>query len=349
MKTERERLPDVLRGFAIILVVFGHCIQEGNGESFSSGALYFDDKLYQFIYSFHMPLFMMISGYLSGKSMQRADTVQKRRVLLKRRMITLLSPIFLWTAIDYARILISNYIYGKSQPEAVLFVYFYNAFNNLWFLWAVFWCFLAVYVIYYFCRNSVVVYAAVFIILFFIPDGLGLGAYKYMFPYFVISFYGHQYINEHKENAVSFVKPWMVAVTGILFIIMFCFFDKDAFIYLTGYKLIGKPIAQQLKIDIYRTIIGFAGSVFFIMLWDCVIRRFPSEYKALCALGADSMGIYILSGYLIVFVIQRFSFTEGPSYVINLIEAVIVLLISWVLTTILGKIKGLRLLVGKWR
>ena len=134
MKTERERLPDVLRGFAIILVVFGHCIQEGNGESFSSGALYFDDKLYQFIYSFHMPLFMMISGYLSGKSMQRADTVQKRRVLLKRRMITLLSPIFLWTAIDYARILISNYIYGKSQPEAVLFVYFYNAFNNLVFV-----------------------------------------------------------------------------------------------------------------------------------------------------------------------------------------------------------------------
>ena len=30
-KKKRELLPDVLRGFAICLVVLGHCIQEGSG------------------------------------------------------------------------------------------------------------------------------------------------------------------------------------------------------------------------------------------------------------------------------------------------------------------------------
>ena len=28
---KREKLPDILKGFAIILVVLGHCIQEGSG------------------------------------------------------------------------------------------------------------------------------------------------------------------------------------------------------------------------------------------------------------------------------------------------------------------------------
>ena len=71
-KKERELLPDLLRGFAIVLVVLGHCIQDGSGVGYRSEALYFSDRLYQFIYSFHMPLFMMISGYLSWGSIQKA-------------------------------------------------------------------------------------------------------------------------------------------------------------------------------------------------------------------------------------------------------------------------------------
>lgn len=55
-----------------------------------------------------------------------------------------------WTALDYIRILIVNSVYGRPQPEALVFVYFYNALNNLWFLWAVWWSFLAVYVMHIF-------------------------------------------------------------------------------------------------------------------------------------------------------------------------------------------------------
>lgn len=63
MKTRSNYL-DILKGYAIILVVFGHCIQYGSGLQAMSNGLYFDNKVFQMIYSFHMPLLMLISGYL---------------------------------------------------------------------------------------------------------------------------------------------------------------------------------------------------------------------------------------------------------------------------------------------
>ena len=50
---------DTLRGFAIILVVLGHLL-ERNG--------YTESALYNTIYSFHMPLFFCISGFVTEYS-----------------------------------------------------------------------------------------------------------------------------------------------------------------------------------------------------------------------------------------------------------------------------------------
>lgn len=347
MAEKREKLPDVLRGFAIILVVLGHCIQEGSGEGFRAEALYFGDRLYQFIYSFHMPLFMMISGYLCWGSMRRAGTRAARRALLRRRTAALLLPVFLWTAVDYARILITNHLTGAPQPEAVLFVYFYRAFNNLWFLWAVFWCFLIAYFMYYFFRNSVILYVIGFVMLFFIPDGMGLGAYKYMMPFFFCAFYGHGYIERRGGQPWKPVRLWLLLSAGLAFAGLFLLFDENALIYITGYKLIGKNVPYQLWIDFYRMLTGFAGSFFFILLWSCIVEKTGWELRLLGRLGADSMGIYIVSGYLLVFVVQRVVRAAAPSYGINILETVVVLAASAALTELLARIPLLRRFVGK--
>ena len=49
----------------IILVIIGHSIQYGSGSNFIEKQMFFNNYLFKFIYSFHMPLFIMISGYLS--------------------------------------------------------------------------------------------------------------------------------------------------------------------------------------------------------------------------------------------------------------------------------------------
>ena len=353
---KREMLPDILRGFSIILVVLGHCIQEGSGELYRVGFSYFSDRLYQFIYSFHMPLFMLISGYLGWYSMKRCQNQKARLEVLRTRAATLLVPIFFWTALDYARILIINCVEKNPQPEALVFVYFYNALNNLWFLWAVWWSFLVVYVMHNFLRDNIIIYVLGFMALFILPDGLGMGAYKYMLPYYLTGYYVHGYMENKGKPAKKSPRLWMIGIIGLAFAGLFIYYNEDSFIYLTGYKLVGKKVARQLGIDIYRLVIGFAGSVFFILVWQYILmcadklnqqRNGRIQFGVLRKLGADSMGIYIVSGYLLIFVIQRFDFIQQPSYIFNIFETIIVLAMSWLIVGIIGKIPVLKKVIGK--
>ena len=72
---ERNEFVDTLRGILIFLVVWGHSIQylAYSDESFWS------DGVFKLIYSFHMPLFMALSGYVSFNSIQRHRPGRHRR------------------------------------------------------------------------------------------------------------------------------------------------------------------------------------------------------------------------------------------------------------------------------
>jgi len=50
---------DALKCFAMFLVIWGHVIQYGVTD-------YLENDIHIGIYSFHMPLFMMISGFFAG-------------------------------------------------------------------------------------------------------------------------------------------------------------------------------------------------------------------------------------------------------------------------------------------
>lgn len=61
---EKNAFIDYLKGIAILLVLVGHCVQYGSGAAFFENADYLDNIIMKVIYSFHMPLFIAISGYL---------------------------------------------------------------------------------------------------------------------------------------------------------------------------------------------------------------------------------------------------------------------------------------------
>lgn len=58
---------DIAKAYAIICVLIGHSIQYGSG----SGNEYSDLFIDKFIYSFHLPLFMLISGYVFTYSVNK--------------------------------------------------------------------------------------------------------------------------------------------------------------------------------------------------------------------------------------------------------------------------------------
>lgn len=348
---KREPLPDILRGFAVFLMVFAHCIQEGSGRTFRTDALYFQDRLYQFIYAFHMPLFMLLSGYLARNSMERAKTAAERFSLLKKRCVSLLVPIALWTLFEKIYAYVFNLSQGyPNQPFSVLCgEYLVSFLSNFWFLWAALWCFLIVFVMHFYLHDSRLLYALGFLALFFIPDGMGLGAYKYMMPYYISAFYLHPYLAQRQTSAkvLSLSRSLCrVLCCGLLFFALFAFYDDKFFIYLSGYKLIGKNVPIQLYIDFYRMLIGFAGCLFFILLFDLLHRRFPLyRFPVLTLLGKNSLGIYLTSGYLTLFGIVRFSDPLPASYMRNLLETLLVLAGSVLLTEIFKRLPAFKWLV----
>lgn len=87
---------DALKGFAILLMVMGHAIA-WNYFDYESVCIYSPHQLtniktggviWQLIYSFHMPLFFMISGFLTYKDYKMADFI----LFAKKRSIRLLIP-----------------------------------------------------------------------------------------------------------------------------------------------------------------------------------------------------------------------------------------------------------------
>lgn len=97
MTERRLEYIDAIRGFAIVLVVMGHAIawnysdwhevclfsQTQSKEYMVSGVVW------QLIYSFHMALFFMVSGYLSGISAITKDNIISR---IRTKTIRLLIP-----------------------------------------------------------------------------------------------------------------------------------------------------------------------------------------------------------------------------------------------------------------
>lgn len=87
---EKERLQhiDIAKGLCILLVVVGHILQYNFSGTGSSSA-------FNFIYSFHMPLFMLLSGYVATLSTRKID-FQIGFGFVKRKFYSLAIPFFVW-------------------------------------------------------------------------------------------------------------------------------------------------------------------------------------------------------------------------------------------------------------
>lgn len=374
---ERNIKADVIRGFAIITVIIGHCIQNGNGWYYFIDGAYWGNKVYQFIYSFHMPLFMLLAGWFAYYSIKKVEGDRKAQwKLLGKRAFTYITPIFLWTLFEFAR----GEIMRVSQGEAptafgTLFAWFVTYFlTNLWFLWAILICLIIVFVMHLYLEDNVPLYVLGFCSFYILPDAANLGVYKYLIPYYIAAFYMNMCLDrfanreepENKDEEESIgnriysiisklitsykSKPNMyLIISAVVFAILFIFYNSQTFIYVSGYRVSRTGFIKKVILDTYRMVIGFAGSTFFMILWDRIIEHFKGcKWRLLTAFGRNSLGIYILQGYYILIVMA--SYTNNLTWIKWYhipIEVVIISTVSLITAMILGKIPVIKILVGK--
>ncbi len=92
MEGKRIDYIDSLKGFAIILVVIGHVIQ------YYYCPTDFDNKiLFRCIYSFHMPLFFIISGFVSYFSTNQFLSWK----CISKNSVRLMAPFLSWALLNW--------------------------------------------------------------------------------------------------------------------------------------------------------------------------------------------------------------------------------------------------------
>ena len=118
MGKERIKSLDFLKGIAIFLVFVGHAICRCHADAY-------DDMLFNYIYSFHMPLFMFISGYFSFKLVNNWNDI-------KKKFYQLIVPIIAYS-------IISGFIFKGEYHVSQFVDILYNPENGLWFFHVLFY------------------------------------------------------------------------------------------------------------------------------------------------------------------------------------------------------------------
>lgn len=299
----RNKNIDAIRGFAIILVVFGH--------SMAHPPIYQPVWL-KGIFSFHMPLMMMISGYLSYKSDRINDFIW-----LKKRLKMLLIPFFTWVLITAY----NRYHFNEVETYDYIKNVFISPDSAYWFLFTLSeFC-----IILFLCNKFIIytnsekfgfiVYMSVIIILNYLfwkrhIQILGM----YLMAWHSVFFFSGYIINEY-NIIVKFKKiinnVFFKTIGVFLFLVLFPFWDLEPNIplYLQYFNsLIDNHHIQKLFWFFMRYFVPFTGIFFSYSL----IQILPRHIKNLFSyVGKYTLEIYILSNYLF-FTVSNNVFIDIP-------------------------------------
>ena len=349
-KSNRSLYLDIVKGFAIILVVYGHCIQ-WHSDEYVSRSLFYSDELYRIIYSFHMPLFMLVSGYLFYGSVVRHSW----RHNLKTRFSKLLLPVVLWNTLYLAILNTVNLLNGKPVPWGGELLSYTSA---LWFLWAVFWCSLIVMTVSRWFHDNIAVYVALLCVMLFIPSLYGINLYVYMYPYFIVGYWWNKYRlhDKIKCRLNAYTQVMVFAFLFVLFVILYRQYTVEDYIYVSGSGILkglrtSSPFIDyhQLSIDLYRYLIGFVGSAVAFMVIRFLFKWGNMAWSRIVAiLGQKSLGIYAISVlFFNEFILPNLNFNTGINYGIVGLKTAGVLAVTYVMTVLLERYSlTRRLLLG---
>lgn len=239
--TGRIKVFDLIKFIAIYLVVYGH-IQQHLIDIDRQ-----DNPVYTFIYSFHMPLFMIVSGYFSTSSFRMSFT----DILVKKGK-SLLLPVFTFSLA--IAVLYYVVIYGYEVKVITFFQLFAEQMNTwLWFLKSLFVCYIVTYLL--FSKQWYRYLGIIIAIVLLFVQWLNLSL---MLPSFIFGVLLKKYdvLNRIKS------EKWLVCCTG-LFAILYHFYK---------YRLLEIPTIESFKVlscyllnQTYRFAVGISGAMTIIL------------------------------------------------------------------------------------
>lgn len=186
---------DIVKGILMLTVILGHALQ----AVLQARGLTFDDNtLRNVIYSFHMPAFMAMSGYV----VYRPTSLNGTRILplLQRRFKQLIIPFLIWS--------VPLYLVSTNVNSIGEYIIYPN--KGYWFLWALFFIiviFNAVKTLSFKLNVShglclLLTAITLIIIQLILPNAkiLGYEYIAYYFIFYLIGYYSHMYKDAFPTN-----------------------------------------------------------------------------------------------------------------------------------------------------
>lgn len=287
----REKHIDIIKGIAIFLVLWGHCIQSIAGDEG-----FFSNWVIRIIYSFHMPLFMVMSGYLFQRTSQKDFLT-----ILKGKLIALGIPFIIWNLLLYLRkcifILMNTHRFAFDFSEMVSAL-----FSGLWFLKSLFIITIITFFVVRRCnRFRYSVCLVVWIGLVALSNIMGEHTAD-LFPFFVLGFV----FAEHK-GAYERIEKYRYAIYT-LFILLLIVMDEHSFVYVSGINPMTSSYGffRQIWFDFYRLVIGSAGSFAVIILVKRTHMKWATPIELFFeVLGINTLQIYVVQSFILEGVLSK--------------------------------------------
>lgn len=274
MKVSRQKWIDICRGLGIILVVFGHYMQTLHLKY--NGIF---TEIFYYIYSFHMPLFFFLSGFVYKK--------YTTEVFLKKKFKSLIVPLvtftFLYTTYKYL-------IIGESIQLFDILICKSNSFIHLyWFIWTLLWT----QIVYFFLDNIfgnnvyVMVISLVILMISMVNNyctvlvnlPFCLGNVIVLLPFYVFGV-----IYKENENKFRFNCLFLILVTDILLCKIYNFG--------VSYALLA---FDKWQIDYIKAILG----IIIMVIISKKINVLKMDYLSITLqkIGRESLWIYLVHGF----------------------------------------------------
>ena len=269
-------------------MVFGHGLQYSFGQAYLESGLFFSDVAFRAIYSFHMPLFMMVSGFLFFSSNNKRDF----RSLAASKAKGIGIPMVSFISAANAKAYLANVMQGDITGAAAGLLDEILHGTTMWFLSSLLMNMLAVAVTTRLLRNKAARYATLVSISvcgMLVPDHIVPDIHKSMFPFFLIGYAA-------KENGLDIYKGSRnmaaMAALAACSAAAISLFDYSTYIYTTGFCIIDTPV-QQLFTNAKRIAIGVAVSYTVLQAAHLVSKK--CNCKAVAHLGRISLFVYGLN------------------------------------------------------
>ncbi|MDR3171568.1 MAG: acyltransferase family protein [Treponema sp.] len=169
--TSNQRIEyiDLLKTFTIFLVLWGHNIQQFDNSLDRLHCL--QNPVFAFIYSFHMPLFFMISGFFFKSSLK----LNLKEFCYKKGKQLLLTW-FVWCLLRGSYLLIDA-IVSNGQKLSLIQCVLKIFSGHFWFLIALFILYFITYIFYKFVKKGIFVFLLSIPVILFLPYGYHLPAF----------------------------------------------------------------------------------------------------------------------------------------------------------------------------